>query len=427
MISLRLRKSVARIAGSLRIQAWAAIAGTGILLIIVCALSFVVLSKSLFSTLYERALQAQARVAIESVVAAVELGGPQSLQAALSAFVKEEGHDNVAVYDGDGRLIASAVGIGESAFPQQLSALQKGVGMIDTAPIWREPIAAVSKGTATGVLVIRGSASGMREIWSAQLKYLSVFVMIASLGVLLMAWRVATRLTESIQRLTHWAVSMSAQTGRSIAPKVRGREVNELKHAFELLLDGLGQQHETTLELSHQLYKENEHLSAAVTRDPLTGLGNRRAVEQELARRIARGRDVSFAVVFIDLDRFKSINDQKGHLVGDVVLRECASRLRAVIREDDLAVRFAGDEFLIAVDGTWDEQQVALLRDRLAQGIRTPAANAQWREPIHASIGVSIFPVDGATVDALLAAADRSMYAAKRSLEHARPLPELGA
>jgi diguanylate cyclase (GGDEF)-like protein/PAS domain S-box-containing protein len=150
--------------------------------------------------------------------------------------------------------------------------------------------------------------------------------------------------------------------------------------------------------------------------DPLTGLANRRALERTLAgalaRAAARGRVA--AVLMLDLDGFKKINDSHGHAAGDAALREVARRLRRCVRERDLVARLGGDEFVVLltdVGGSSGAAQEAC--ERVDAALSEPIVLEQGEMVLRAAIGVATFPGDGADAPSLLAFADRAMYAAK--------------
>jgi diguanylate cyclase (GGDEF)-like protein len=150
--------------------------------------------------------------------------------------------------------------------------------------------------------------------------------------------------------------------------------------------------------------------------DPLTGLANRRLVaerlEQELA--LAERSHRQFGVLFVDLDRFKSVNDRYSHAVGDVVLRNAAARLRRLCRAGDVVGRWGGEEFVVVViapDGVASINEVA---DRMVDAFRAPLAEHGGAAiTVTASIGAACWPDDGTTVIDLMGAADRALYAAK--------------
>lgn len=157
-----------------------------------------------------------------------------------------------------------------------------------------------------------------------------------------------------------------------------------------------------------------ENLLQAAHHDPLTALPNRRRMVQELDARIAECRRHSgcLTVFFIDLDNFKAVNDRLGHATGDALLQAFATRLRGAVRETDLAARLGGDEFVVLIDGLAPaaaETIAQVLVERLSQ----PYALGDHRITASASLGLAGYPADGADGAALLAAADRAMYAVK--------------
>jgi len=156
-----------------------------------------------------------------------------------------------------------------------------------------------------------------------------------------------------------------------------------------------------------RLFDEVHHLA---TNDPLTGLANYRrlteVLDSELQRSGRTGRE--FAVLLLDLDRLKGINDRYGHVVGSQALRRLADILRAHGRSIDTAARYGGDEFALVLPETGERagrRVAARICDRLAQDEQQPALSV--------SVGVAVFPRDGVTVDQLLRAADRDLYGMK--------------
>ena len=157
-------------------------------------------------------------------------------------------------------------------------------------------------------------------------------------------------------------------------------------------------------------------LSERAVRDPLTGLSNRVLLEERLRAvlsRDARTGDTT-GLLFLDLDDFKPVNDDHGHLIGDAVLRTIADRLKAGVRPSDTVARLGGDEFVILVEGA-SEEGVHALAERLRVAVSAPmiVANLDLQVGVSVGVAVSTGGVDEPT--SLLARADRSMYDAKRS------------
>jgi diguanylate cyclase (GGDEF)-like protein/PAS domain S-box-containing protein len=160
-----------------------------------------------------------------------------------------------------------------------------------------------------------------------------------------------------------------------------------------------------------------EQLTYLAYHDPLTGLPNRILVEQQLDLALARARrtDAAVALMFVDLDDFKEVNDRLGHAAGDILLAGVAARLRSVLRDSDLLARQGGDEFLVLLadlteDPTLSAEQVG---GKLLAALREPFVVAGTEARTGASIGVSLYPDDADDTEALLRHADAAMYQAK--------------
>ena len=148
--------------------------------------------------------------------------------------------------------------------------------------------------------------------------------------------------------------------------------------------------------------------------DPLTGLANRRLLELEAdnALTLAQREGWTVALLYIDLDKFKPVNDRYGHDAGDLLLRQVAERLRTVSRGADVLTRFGGDEFVLLAQHI-DEQEAEALATRIVSALKKPFKLADTTVYISGSIGIAFFPKDARHLDALISHADTAMYAAK--------------
>ena len=169
------------------------------------------------------------------------------------------------------------------------------------------------------------------------------------------------------------------------------------------------------------LYRQLEQYSAALEslalHDTLTGLPNRRLLFDRLALAIAHARrnTSSMAVMYLDLDGFKQINDTLGHDAGDALLRMVADRLVAAVREEDTVARLSGDEFVIALWESNHVDAVARLAEKVVEAVSQPYRIQGNDVHITASIGVGIYPAHGEAVETLMKSADLALYEAKRA------------
>jgi diguanylate cyclase (GGDEF)-like protein/PAS domain S-box-containing protein len=149
--------------------------------------------------------------------------------------------------------------------------------------------------------------------------------------------------------------------------------------------------------------------------DPLTGLPNRLLFQDRLGVAVAQAHrlEQNLAVLFLDLDHFKRINDSLGHSAGDALLREVAGRLTACIREGDTVARLGGDEFLAILPGVGTEADASIVGRKILDTVRSPVRLQDRELVVTGSIGVAIYPGDGLETETLIRNADRAMYRAK--------------
>ena len=165
------------------------------------------------------------------------------------------------------------------------------------------------------------------------------------------------------------------------------------------------------------LLANHKRLDRLAHHDPLTGLPNRMFLQSHLPTAIERSRaaDAMLAVLFLDLDRFKHINDSRGHEVGDKLLKEIATRVRNAVRPDDVVVRMGGDEFIVVIERVSGIEQVQTAAARINELLGAPVIIDGRALVATVSIGVSLYPRDGETMVELLKHSDTAMYHAKDS------------
>jgi diguanylate cyclase (GGDEF)-like protein len=166
-----------------------------------------------------------------------------------------------------------------------------------------------------------------------------------------------------------------------------------------------------------QLEKANAQLEHAATHDALTGLPNRVLLADRLAQATAQSERYSrgFAVMVVDLDRFKSINDSLGHIAGDDLLKEMAKRLSQQLRKADTLARLGGDEFVLVLNEISGPRDAETVASKVLAAMAQPVTLSGLEVQISASIGISVFPEDGVDAETLLQHADAAMYHAKKN------------
>ena len=173
----------------------------------------------------------------------------------------------------------------------------------------------------------------------------------------------------------------------------------------------------STLQLLEEVDAQRELIREMANHDDLTGMPTLRLATDRLEQALlgaarAGGR---IALLFVDLDQFKSVNDQHGHDAGDAVLKAVATRCRSVVRPDDTIARRGGDEFIAILKQVDGAHAAVALAQRMLDALTVPVVYGERTLRIGASVGVALFPEHGATPDAMIRAADAAMYEAKRA------------
>ncbi len=180
---------------------------------------------------------------------------------------------------------------------------------------------------------------------------------------------------------------------------------NELT-GIGMIVQEITQQRQAEAEIYHSAYH-----------DPLTGLPNRKAFEEQLLKILhaAKSAQKKFAVMFLDIDHLKDINDGLGHDMGDAVLREISQRLRNLLRSDDVVARWGGDEFVILLPEVFGDADACRVAEKILAGLEPVMLIKNHNLHISASIGIALFPIDGEDARSLQKNADTALYRAKDS------------
>lgn len=235
-------------------------------------------------------------------------------------------------------------------------------------------------------------------------------VLVFSLFSLLLAWLVSRAVTRPLAHILARVRNFAAGREVEPLPMQRRDEIGQLAQGIQDMQLQINQQLEA-------LERNHEAMAYLAHHDALTGLPNRVTFfdRLEVALTQARRQGRQLAVLFVDLDRFKDVNDRYGHQVGDQLLQAVARRLQSGLRESDTAARLAGDEFVVLLTPVLDRNDVLVVADKLLQRFQAPLGLDELVLPIRVSIGISFFPDHGITPQALLEAADVAMYRSKNA------------
>jgi diguanylate cyclase (GGDEF)-like protein len=242
----------------------------------------------------------------------------------------------------------------------------------------------------------------------------SLFAIIVGLALVLaswVTWVIHTGISRPLASITQALSELAAGNRDVVIPQVnRNDEIGMMAKAFDVF------------RANAVALEEAQTLAEALARyDTLTGLANRRVLSDELGKslgRVDRG-EALFAVLLIDLDRFKPVNDIHGHSAGDLVLGEITARLKTVVRKQDTLARIGGDEFAVICELDRDGQELTKgpihLAERIVAAIAAPISIGARTVEVGASVGIALCPADGRDADSLLHAADVAMYRAKQA------------
>ncbi len=353
----------------------------------------------------ERNLLLIANAASYAVEPAVVFGDAEAIHAGMRSVTAAEDVNAIEVWNTRRQLLARWQPPADTA----MARLEQWGGRL----LWPTPIIHPVRHQDTVIAEIRiyGSAGGM-----GRYVVFGALVAVLTLGATFLVTRgIAARLQNGIvtplARFAEVAHAVRAQRRFDRRVPLAGvAEIDQLVRDFNILLAELDGWH-TGLRL------ENEKLVRQATHDSLTGLGNRALFERAVKKAIAEAREEggAFAVLYIDANGFKQINDHYGHDAGDAVLQVVAARLRAGIRQIDTAFRLGGDEFTVLLGAVADRATISAIVSRIAaamdEAIVLPGGDMLTPS---LSFGAALYPDDGETMRELVSHADSEMYKDKR-------------
>lgn len=190
-----------------------------------------------------------------------------------------------------------------------------------------------------------------------------------------------------------------------VAVSVRLAQLPDGAEVFQCLFRNIGEQKQAARQIEHLAYH-----------DQLTGLANRRLLQDRLAQAVnsVLRRNAQLALLYLDLDHFKDVNDSLGHQVGDRLLSIVAERLRSCMRAEDTLARVGGDEFVVMMNDVEDSEAAASVAQKIIEAVRQPLSVADHEIRVTPSVGISVCPQDGKDAETLLKNADAALYLAKR-------------
>lgn len=278
------------------------------------------------------------------------------------------------------------------------------------------------QGQEVGLMTVRGHGANMLRFLLSGLFGVLVCTALSAWSAVYLSRRLLSGITGPLQQLAE--VAHAARSERAFdrrVPPAHIAELDSLGNDFNALLDELESWQ------SH-LQNENQTLAHQASHDSLTNLPNRAYFETRLTRTLRSLNKITekAAVLFLDSDRFKDINDAYGHAAGDAVLVAVATRIRAQLREGDVVARLGGDEFAILLSPLHRVEDAQRIADKIIDSmLETIQLPGQISVVTSLSIGIAVYPEHGATPGSLLCAADSAMYQAKRLARGGQHVAEL--
>ncbi|SEN57753.1 diguanylate cyclase (GGDEF) domain-containing protein [Pseudomonas sp. ok272] len=384
--------------------------GRGNLVVALVAVTMASVSLTLLGVLALRVyadhnLQLIARSISYTVEAAVVFNDQTAATEALEMIASTEEVADARVFDDQGHLLAQ--------WQRPETGLVTQLEMQLARTFLEKPInlPILHQDQIIGSVLLTGHGASLMRFLLSGLAGIILCTALSAWLALYLARRQLQGITGPLSRLAE--VAHAARSERAFdrrVPPARIAELDNLGNDFNALLDELAS-------WQTHLRSENENLAHQASHDSLTGLPNRGFFEGRLIRalRNASKHRERVAVLFLDSDRFKEINDSYGHAAGDAVLVAVATRVRAQLREEDLVARLGGDEFAVLLSSLHKVEDAERIAGKIISSMALPVKLPDNTHVLTSlSIGIAIYPDHGATPGALLNAADAAMYQAKR-------------
>ncbi len=388
-------------------------------LLVSMLLSFVLIAAVLWLTARDRQGSAAELAAVQlarNVSAMLVFNDPVEARRELTLLANQRALTAIALYDSQGKLFASVPGVAVAEFASDTLALTTERGYQGLQIKISTPV--LVKDKVEGVLYLSESLHQLMNWFIQGLAVMSVLMLLIYLLAARLLVKLQKQALSPLVELAALAERVAAERNFSLrAPVVNNDEIGSLTQGFNELLK---RAEIWQSELSVQLQQESERgaeLEHLALYDSLTALPNRHYFGQLLHQMVSDSvqHGQKSALLFIDLDNFKYVNDNFGHDAGDAVLVEVSKRILAVIRADDHLCRLGGDEFALLLPKQVTVSQTSQLCERLLAQIRAPLLIKNTPMPVGLSIGVALCPEHSNDVATLLQLADEAMYRAKRA------------
>lgn len=383
--------------------------------VVLASLSLTLLGILALKVYADHNLHLIARAINYTVEAAVVFDDKTAASEALAMIASTEAVAEAKIYNVEGELLAY--------WRRPESGFLSRVEMLLANGLLEQPISVPieHQGKQVGAVIVSGHGANVLRFLLSGLFGVIVCTALSAWSALYLSRRLLNGITGPLHKLAE--VAHAARSERAFnrrVPSAQIAEMDSLGNDFNALLDELESWQ------SH-LKIENQALAHKASHDSLTNLPNRAYFAARLARtlRSTNPANDKVAVLFLDSDRFKNINDTYGHAAGDAVLVAVATRVRAQLRENDVVARFGGDEFAILLAPLYHVEDAQRIADKIIASMQEPVELPGHISIVTSlSIGIAVYPEHGATPDLLLCAADAAMYQAKRLARGGQHLAE---
>ncbi len=376
---------------------------------------------------FMQSLQVQARMVANNTTAALVFNDPDGAKDILRAFTSSSDIHVAVIYDADDKILAHYIKPGIETEISEIKTLYeqdgstgRDVHLHEDTNILHNKIHIVQNITledeTIGNLFIQADISSLYEDIRSYFTYTAVVALLGLCIASLLLLKLRKSITKPIQELSSLMDTVILKNDYSIrSDNLSGDEIGTLSQGFNEMLAHIQVNDEKLAYELSERYKAEEHLDKLAYYDVVTNLPNRHFFHDHLDRSVEHAIKTKqkMALLFLDLDNFKIVNDTLGHKTGDLLLKQSSSRLSNVLRQNDYICRIGGDEFAIIIEKIKSIDDISIVAEKCIEALSNPFAFDGNNFFIGVSIGISICPDDSITANELLVNADMAMYDAK--------------